>query len=279
MDCPLHDRKDGSRAVQALPGAAIHEVLAAEVFADEMAETKLATMHEQQMLPDCYYDSPVVQKHGLKTYPVALYLDGVPFGSKDSVTGIIAYNIVTGRRHPIMVLRKEDYCECGCKSWCTLFPVFLFIRWLIDVCGDGIFPDARYNGLPFVGEESFRADLAGLAIGAVFCFLFLKADWAEVVTPCFPTCASNYRPCPLCLSAKESLYDIEDWEIDNFPFELTSMDSLEGACARCEVVVYLSHTAHASILPRLGYDKRDQGEHGRVLLEDIPSDLTHGVFV
>ena len=279
VDAPTHDRKDGNREVMALPASAIHELLAEEVLDDEIAATKLATMHEKELLPQCYYDSPVVKKHGLKTFPVTLYLDGVPFGQKDSVTGVMAYNIVTGRRHPVCVLRKQDLCDCGCKGWCTLFPVFLFLRWLIDVCGSGIFPYARYNGLPFLDEELFRADLGGCAIGAVFVFLFLKGDWAEASTLGFPTWSSNYHPCPLCMSAKESLYDIEDWEIDNFPFEIKDMDSYEKACDRCETLVYLSQAAHAYVLPRLGYDKRDSGGHGRILLEDIPADITGTILL
>ena len=42
VDAPLHDRKDGSRSVIALPASAIHELLAEEVLDDEIAVTKLA---------------------------------------------------------------------------------------------------------------------------------------------------------------------------------------------------------------------------------------------
>ncbi len=68
--------------------------------------------------------------------------------------------------------------------------------------------------------------------------MFFKADWdALAVLLGFPTWASKFYPCCICLSPKETLFEEEGWDIDNCPFVLTTAVELERACAACEIWV------------------------------------------
>lgn len=72
--------------------------------------------------------------------PLALYMDGVKYTRaigprQDSLLAITIYNIASGARHLLCTLAKRDLCRCGCRSFCSTFPVFEAIRWSLEVYG------------------------------------------------------------------------------------------------------------------------------------------------
>ena len=71
-----------------------------------------------------YYKHLVVQKHLLTNTPVrasAIYLDGVPYGANKDTSCMAIYivDLVTEDRWLVVVVRKEEVCDCGCRGWCT----------------------------------------------------------------------------------------------------------------------------------------------------------------
>ena len=274
-DCPVYNKFDGSRSTLGIHMGNAHELLAAEVESNPHLHDRLAEMHEREELPQSYYESPVVQKHGPKAFPCAVYLDGIAFTKRDSVFALFVYNLVENRRHLIVAMRKSQFCRCGCRNWCTLFTVFLHLRWCMDAAASGFNPTTGYAPGDGLG-------LAGEALGAIFAFIFLKGDWAEFgPTLCFPTFSSNYAPCPLCRTPKEELVCLEDFSSTQMPFATKTYAALDRACDACEISVELSQRDHLYLRARLGYDRRNKTDafHGRYLLEDAPTigpGLKHG---
>eukprot|EP00969_Alexandrium_andersonii_P121853 5387748-Alexandrium_andersonii.AAC.1 len=64
--------------------------------------------------------------------------------------------MASGRRHLCAVLRKSEMCKCGCRGWCSVFSVFLMIRWAFESMGSGIYPSERHDGQPFGEGDSER---------------------------------------------------------------------------------------------------------------------------
>ena len=270
---PVQIKADGSREVVELPGMPIHEVLANEVAEDpDSNAAKLVAMHRDAALPPCYYTNPVVVRHGLKVQPYALYVDGVAFAKKDSVLAFFVYLLSTGRRHNVFSVRKSEYCPCGCRGWCTLFSILIFLRWGMDAAAEGTFPDAAHDG-DLVG---WRSTIALFGMDSPFCCIFFKGDWGEMQpTIAFPTFSHNYHSCTICFSPKEALQDYTEFTCAGCPYDLKTYAHVDAACRDCEIVVVLTEALHSYIRARLSYDKRDKGVHGRYLCECIPATADH----
>ena len=93
-----------------------------------------------------YYEHPLVMASEPGTvWPFSLYLDAVPFSKLDSLLGFFLVNEVNGARHLLGTLRKSSVCRCGCKAWCSLWPVLRFLWWSVAACMSGRFPSERHD--------------------------------------------------------------------------------------------------------------------------------------
>eukprot|EP00969_Alexandrium_andersonii_P139449 6169053-Alexandrium_andersonii.AAC.1 len=136
---------------------------------------------------------------GVPVLPLAVYVDGVPFLKKESLIGVYLHNMTSGRRHLVTALRKSYMCKCGCKGWCTLFPVFQFMNWSLRACRAGVHPAAKWNGESWASSDGFRSWSAGQPLSARSALVHIKGDWAEYAhTLGFPTWSSVRYPCPFC---------------------------------------------------------------------------------
>ena len=72
--------------------------------------------------------------------PIGLFPDGVPFQKRGSLVAVWFFNLLTGVRHLAVVLKKEQFCSCGCRAWCTFFAVFDYLRWAFDAAARKVFP-------------------------------------------------------------------------------------------------------------------------------------------
>ena len=122
LDVPQHLHHDGSRSVKPLAARPAHEGLLEEVE-DPDFEAKLRDYTTG--LPAAYWDHPVVQGAlPRRAIPLALYMDGIKYAVNDTMLGIFVVNLVTGRRHLVCSLRHRSWCRCGCRGWCSLWPIF-----------------------------------------------------------------------------------------------------------------------------------------------------------
>ena len=50
---------------------------------------------------------------GAPVYPVIFYVDGIPITRHDGCVAMVAYNLVTERRHLCVCIKKSALCRCG----------------------------------------------------------------------------------------------------------------------------------------------------------------------
>ena len=143
---------------------------------------------------------------------------------------------MTGVRHLMAVQRKIRLCRCGCRGWCSLWPVLHMIHWSSAALAEGEFP-----GRPCVGvawSEAAEAIGGGLLAlrGAL---LHIKLDWGEAASSmAFPNWASALHPCFGCNCERDSMQYLAD--TPELPFEELSWEDYDEACALSERVVVLS---------------------------------------
>jgi hypothetical protein len=69
----------------------------------------------------------IVALYWSRILPLALYWDGVKYTLKDSFLALYLTDYRTGRIYLLCLVRKDDMCKCGCRGWCTLYPIILEI--------------------------------------------------------------------------------------------------------------------------------------------------------
>ena len=137
---PGSSRLDLGRGIVDMPVRAPHEVVEQEVQADPQLVYKTQELVMGDQLPPSYHNHPVVVGSPEPPIPYALYSDAVPYSKVDSAIGFWLCNIVTGSRHIVAIMRKAQLCKCGCKGWCSFWPVLEFLRWSLAAMGKGEHP-------------------------------------------------------------------------------------------------------------------------------------------
>ena len=246
-----------------------HEALD-ETFADE-DRRELRQAIEDNDLPPCYYTHPlVVANPGVDVFPLAIYLDGVPYSNVDSVIGVWVVNIVNRRRLLSVALRKRLLCRCGCRGWCTLWPVFQFIMWSCNALAEGRHPAIDHLNKPWTNKT--RGIRGNALMHALYAVLFIKGDWSEYAgTLGFPAWNHGLRPCFACNVTRAGMADHADvGPASAGPFRENLMGEYEEACSACEVIVLVDAARHASIMAAgLQFDRRDGGSKGLSLTADV----------
>ena len=197
LSVPGHKRSDASRCTVETSFVPPHEALDAEIHNID-ASALLRAAKNGKHLPPSYFDHLVVVGAPAETpvYPIAVYMDGVRFTRTDSAHGVTVYNVLTGVRHLVAVLRKSEVCRCGCRGWCTMWHLFQFLHWSFATMAAGVHPSARHDGSAFLPSDSTRAALSGVQLGWRAALLFLKADLAEFCNSYgFPSWSSTIAPC------------------------------------------------------------------------------------
>ena len=260
------------RATMSLPIIPLHEAIDSELREDDTLLLKLQEALDESRFPMSYESSPIVAAADGPVWPISLFLDGVPYSLTDTVVGIWAISLVTNRRHLLGVVRKRCSCKCGCRGWCTWWPLLDNLRWSLEALADGRYPTRRHDGTPFGNKDEARAAKAGTNFVCKAALVHLKGDWAEFCERMgFPSHASNIRPCFSCNCTKEDRFETEGITLDGGPWSLNTDADFEEAIRRCEKTVVLSENMRNFIVPFLVYDKRPGAlaGRGRVLNRDI----------
>ena len=184
----------------------------------------------------------------------------------------VVENLISGERHLVCAVRKSHMCRCGCRGWCTLYPIFCNLRWSFLALARGTFPDNRDDREQWAPNDSLRASLAGLPMALRGALLQVRGDWAEFAHSLgFPTWQTNEGPCLWCDADKVSMLGGALASSVDFPYRLNTMADFEAACRRCEIHVVIRTAAqHMAIRAALVYDKRAHGNRGRCLMSAFP---------
>ena len=157
------------------PDEAIHKV-----SEDPGQLEKLAGQVARKELPPMYFEHPVVRTTQTPALPVVLYVDGVPVTRNESVLGFWANSVVSGKRHLVAMVRKSRICRCGCRGWCTLWPIFSWLRWSFTALATGVFPSGRPDRPEWdPSTDGERSAQAGMPLSCVGAIVAIKGDWAE----------------------------------------------------------------------------------------------------
>jgi hypothetical protein len=268
LDMPGLHKFEASRKLTTVPVMAAHELINDEYTKNSTVIAK--KVHE----PHAVWRTPAYCRHERDSakilLPLALYLDGVVFQKRDSVLGFWLYNIATEARQLFCVLKKSFLCKCGCRGWCTLYQVMLYIAWMLKALLKGVYETTRHDGAAWLPSDHARAAIQGTAMAVRAIVVFVKCDWAEFAhTLGFPTWASNLYPCMLCNCTREDMHKILGLDRLHFPYRLHDVNGINAACAACEIRIIICEGDRRTILNALSYDKRKDGSHGRALQHDV----------
>ena len=268
---PGHSKTQLGRTMHDVTVYAPHEIILDEIVgagAEHLAQTAVYN----QDLPPCYYDHPIVVRHpGEVVWPFSLYVDAVPHSHTDSVIGWWMVNEVTASRFLFCTLRRKLLCKCGCRDWCTLYPIFRLIRWSADAMASATWPSLRHDGSPWLPRDSARVGMAGQPLRARCALLFVKGDWAEYSTTLgLANWSDAIRPCFKCNAPRQSFMDASEAGPLNFLARENREGDYRAACLRCERWVTISAAQHSTLVGLLVCDRRADGNHGRTLLRDVP---------
>ena len=195
----------GARVVHQIAVVPPAEALHAELAEDSSVRARLREAVADGELPPAYHDHAVVRRFPPATVlPLSLYLDGTPYSKKDSVLGVFVCNILSGARHLICILRKANICRCGCRGWCSLWPIMAMLHWSFAQLAVGEFDSAPSPGLVW---DEYRESLGGGALLLVGCLLHIKLDWKEASESMgFPNWGTLLYPCLWCTAERDSLH-------------------------------------------------------------------------
>lgn len=117
---PGHGKRDLERTIQIVPTIPAHESIGRDLTELEAdIELLKGRLGREGGLPPRYYRHPVVQgaRDGELVWPIAIYLDGVPYSHTDGVIGWWLINLITRKRYGYAVRRKRIICQCGRRGW------------------------------------------------------------------------------------------------------------------------------------------------------------------
>ena len=276
VSVPGHRRSDATRCVTNVDVLYPLDLIATEFYLDPAkAKADVAMALAEDRLPSSYLLHPVVAgaDESEVVLPYGRYLDKVPFQRTDSCLGWWLYNVLSGTRHLIAVLRASEMCKCGCRGHCSLYPMWSFFSWAFGALARGVHPEGRHDKKPFRKGEMYINMQANKPLGFKVAVIFVKMDMGEYPTLGLASCASK-SPCPLCWCTKQD-WTSDDWQDANafdeiFQWQSKTRGDYETACNACETNVLVGNTIVHVLRGRLFFDKRKDGSLGRSLRSHVP---------
>jgi len=264
---PAHTKHNVDRTVHKVRVVPPHECLHRECVEDPDIAPKV----KDTEWPPSVVQHKVFRDSSGTAVPPALYVDAAEYATRGSILIFVLCNLVSGARHLCCVLKKKDFCRCGCRGWCTLRPIMEFLNWSFGALARGRFPASRHDGAQWLPDEGHRQSLADLPLSLVGAVAQVKGDWAEFSHSFgFPSWRHAEYPCIWCCCDRDSMYTFDDLNEPGLPWDTVGVDDYEAACRRCERhVVVATEAQRTRIQEQLFYDKRAAGSHGRSLKSDI----------
>ena len=136
---------DTSRTTHSMPVQCPHECIDREFRDQPRLLQEVERMKDQGLFPPNFYKHPAVQGTRSTVVPLELYLDGISFTRNDGILGVFFYSVLTKRRFLFAAVRRSFPCKCGCKGWCTLFPLFSCLRWSLAALAAGRWPSSKHD--------------------------------------------------------------------------------------------------------------------------------------
>ena len=138
------------------------------------------------------------------------------------------------------------------------------LHWSCQTLARQEFPAERHDGQQWKVSDEVRESLAGKPLGLRGALLHIKGDWGDFSHSLgLLPWSSNEFPCPFCTADRESMYGLADLSPLPFPFDLTTAETYDAECRRCEIRVTVPDEAvHRRVKAALVYNTRDRGSRG-----------------
>ena len=273
IDVPGHSKADLSRTLHSVPVSMPHESLTKAWVEDKTLQVALASSIESKAMPPCDWEHPVVKDAGdeERVWPVSIYCDAVPYAQIDSVLGVWITSEVSDHRFLYAVLRKRNFCRCGCRGWCSFYSVFRALAWSIEALAERKMPHRRHDSRPWGIRDDDRARSAGNELPVRVAVLYVRGDWSEYCSTLgFANWKDALRPCFECVGHGPDLFVVEGCAFENLRWVVNAPRDYFAACERCEIVVDLDENLKRLVLNELRWCKRRDGGRGRTLQNAIP---------
>ena len=172
---------DAIRRIVPMPMILPHECLGEEVVQDPDVVRDFEKARKARDISARYFSHSFVTScpASESVLPFVLYLDAVKYTRRDNILGLWCYLLISGERHLLFSMRKSEYCNCGCRGWCSLYPVLSALAWSCEAMGKGLHPAGRHDHMPWRAEDSQRENLADRPSGLRSLCLLVEGDWME----------------------------------------------------------------------------------------------------
>ena len=247
MEVPVWGKS--GRELKMIPTCPIYEAIQEEVdCTPALSQDAMRADPDTQEWYDIYSWHPGLRRLGRPSAPLllCLYADGIRFtrservGKSDSLLGFFVYTIKTQRRHPIALLKKSEYCKCGCRGWCTIYPIMLAMKWGLEALAKGFRPRLRHDDSEWPSMDPRRGCVdAPLRQGQL---IWIKGDLIEQsVTFGLRGLGSGWHPCFFCKTLADNMHAYHTVGLLNDLWgAIDDETDYELYCQRCEVQVLIT---------------------------------------
>eukprot|EP00971_Amphidinium_carterae_P031284 616104-Amphidinium_carterae.1 len=279
VQVPGYTRHSGGRSTMELSMLCPHEVLYEQLqgrnFKEEISEW-------ETQAPAAYFSHPVKEHDdGTPTLAYGLFLDGVQYCQNDSLIAITMTNLVHNTKVLLGVVRKRMCCgskaNCVCGTWCTMYPIYLFLAWSMEALAKGKFPCSRHccwgvdlseiSSGWLASDGAQRLERSGTSLGFKGICLQIRGDLMELTSGLgFTQWTSSHTPCLLCKEPKVRW--MEQLQHKNCSRPLKRDKTYEEECSACQILVDALTPEVWMLIQSALTNSRQFG--GRVLSMDLP---------
>jgi hypothetical protein len=218
--------------------------------------------------------------HPSRVRRLGIFMDDAGFTKQESFEGLFISDLDTGMRFLIAIIRKAELCDCGCRGFCTFWPVHDAILSDLQSSADGKWSVVSHLQEAFE-PGSKRQQRAGMPMGLVLAITELRADMPGYTGPMgFRASSHVHHPCSVCNISKADLSNLDNISLDDGPSDLFTNAQYQALKSDCSVVVTIRDIHDVSAIlydGGLEYDHRKtNGFLGRRLLNPVTLTLADG---
>jgi hypothetical protein len=200
-------------------------------------------------------------------------MDAAGFTANESFEGLFINDLDTGVRFLIAVVRKQEMCKCGCRGFCTFWPLHDALLSDLQSSADGKWSVVGHLQEPFP-RGTVACERAGLPMGLVLAATEVRADMPGYSGSMGIRASSHVsNGCCICNVVKADLSKLDNVTLDGGPAETFDTEQYRALLAECRHVVTISNAADMrSVLVDglLTYDHRKQsGFLGRTVRREV----------
>lgn len=149
------------------------------------------------------------------TVPLGLFVDAAGFTKTDSFLAWMGGCVHVEDRIVFAVLRKAEYCQCGCRGRCSIAAIEEVLAWSFRALAQGFWPTERHDGQPW-GVDVARSARAGLPLfepGIRGALVEYRGDLLQFVEGVgIQSYANKHAPCYCCKATKAQLHEAHEFD-------------------------------------------------------------------